>query len=99
MTMELERFVEWFRDQCDGDWEHGHAIRLVTLDNPGWSLDVSLEGTSISGKTAPPTMVERTEHDWVFYETKNDFFRGRCGPGNLVEMLGLFLQFAEESEP
>jgi len=98
MGKEFERLVKWYREQCNGDWEHQNGIHLETLDNPGWSLDVNLAETSLAGRTVPLTKVERTEDDWVFYEVKGDVFSGNCGPENLIEMVGLFLTFAGASK-
>ncbi|BFV59917.1 hypothetical protein KCMC57_up50210 [Kitasatospora sp. CMC57] len=39
----------WYTAQCDGDWEHEYGIRIETLDNPGWSVEVDLEGTGLDG--------------------------------------------------
>ena len=37
---------EWFGKQCDRDWEHLNGIKLETTDNPGWWLEIDLDGTS-----------------------------------------------------
>lgn len=31
---------EWYIQNCDGDWEHCYGIKIGTLDNPGWSIDI-----------------------------------------------------------
>lgn len=85
--------MEWYQAQCDGDWEHQHGVRIGTLDNPGWSLDVDLVETSEEGRTVPQELVERSEHDWVFVEVKDNVFRARGGPGNLDEMIEEFRRF------
>jgi immunity protein 53 of polymorphic toxin system len=95
MADELERVVRWYRAQCNGDWEHQNGIKLITLDNPGWSLDVNLTDTSAAGKALRKTTVERKQDDWIFYEAEATLFRGRCGPGNLAELLTVFLEFVE----
>ena len=33
---------KWYRSQCNGEWEHAEGISIGTLDNPGWSIEVSL---------------------------------------------------------
>jgi hypothetical protein len=91
----IEWLMAWYRLQCDGDWEHQHGIRIGTLDNPGWSLDVDLAGTPHAGKSLPQKMLERSEHDWVFTEVKDDVFRARGGPGNLSEMIESFAAFVD----
>jgi hypothetical protein len=98
MPDELERLADWYRDQCDGDWEHQNCVTLTTLDNPGWRLDVQLTDTAMAGRVVAPTNVERGEEDWIFYEVKDDRFRGRCGPRNLVEMVRAFLDLSNTSD-
>ena len=36
----LSMVNEWFKSQCNGDWEHDYGITIQTLDNPGWSVDI-----------------------------------------------------------
>ena len=43
----LDRLVAWYQSQCDGDWEHGEGIEISTLDNPGWSIRVSVVDTAL----------------------------------------------------
>lgn len=45
MKNPLQIIDDWFAQQCDGNWEHNFGIKLQTLDNPGWNLDVDLEIT------------------------------------------------------
>jgi len=33
---------EWYRCKCDGAWEHSHGVRLDTIDNPGWRVEVDI---------------------------------------------------------
>jgi len=40
----------WFADQCDGEWEHSHGITIGTVDNPGWSIEIDLDETSLSDR-------------------------------------------------
>lgn len=37
---------EWLGKQSNGDWEHQSGIELTTTDNPGWWLEIDLDGTS-----------------------------------------------------
>jgi hypothetical protein len=91
LVIALER---WFAGSCDGDWEHGRGVRINTLDNPGWSVDIELAGTSLSGKAFAPVREERAEHDWMHCWTDAEVFRGRGGPRNLREILALFLSWS-----
>ncbi|MFN9911239.1 MAG: Imm53 family immunity protein, partial [Pirellulaceae bacterium] len=51
---ELEDIEAWYRAQCDGDWEHSWGVKIGTLDNPGWSLEVNLVGTSLEEASFEP---------------------------------------------
>ena len=31
---------DWYLSQCNGDWEHAYGVKIDTLDNPGWTLEV-----------------------------------------------------------
>ncbi|TJZ49883.1 hypothetical protein FAZ15_21905 [Sphingobacterium olei] len=39
----------WYKNQCNGDWEHEHAITIQTLDNPGWKFSLDLINTCLEG--------------------------------------------------
>ncbi|HEX4496529.1 MAG TPA: immunity 53 family protein [Thermoanaerobaculia bacterium] len=79
----LDRFQKWFASQCDGDWEHGTGIRIETLDNPGWSICINIEGTSLEGRKMPLFAIERSEEDWLHASSAGAEFRIRCGSKNL----------------
>ncbi|MEW1657997.1 Imm53 family immunity protein [Streptomyces sp. NPDC093707] len=36
----LSSLTAWYTSQCDGDREHEYGIRIETLDNPGWSVEI-----------------------------------------------------------
>jgi len=41
--MELIEWLQSFYCRCcNGDWEHTYGIKIVTLDNPGWAVDVDM---------------------------------------------------------
>lgn len=91
----LEWLMSWYQSRCDGDWEHQHGVRIGTLDNPGWTLDVDLAETPYAGRSLPRKMIERSEDDWVSVEVTGDCFRADGGPGNLSEMIEMFAAFVE----
>jgi hypothetical protein len=90
----LER---WFTAAADGEWEHVHGITIGTLDNPGWVLTVELTATVLEGRSFVTQSVERSEHDWCVCRVEGDRFRGYGGPGNLHEIIGVFLDWAAAS--
>lgn len=90
--------LNWFFQQCDGDWEHGNGIQIGTLDNPGWYLTVCIEGTECEGKEFKDIIIERSENDWFHCFVKNKKFEGPCGLFNLPEVLQIFREWVESCQ-
>lgn len=91
----LKRLQNWYRNQCDGDWEHTYGISVSTLDNPGWRVEVDLKETSLETKLFKEIRDERTEHDWIHAWITDSVFNLACGPQNLDEALTIFCDWAE----
>lgn len=85
---------EWYVQQCDGDWEHAWGVKIATLDNPGWTVEIDLEETDLEGRAYTPQDASRSPHDWVRTWIAEKTFHAACGPGNLVEALSLFRSWA-----
>jgi hypothetical protein len=51
--------------QCNGEWEHEYGLEVKTIDNPGWSLTIALNGTSLAGRPYERQTIHRSEHEWV----------------------------------
>ncbi|MEU0544681.1 immunity 53 family protein [Nocardia sp. NPDC005978] len=90
----LDWLQSWYAAQCDGDWEHGWGVRIETLDNPGWLVEINLEQTDLEDQKYPRQQIDRSEHDWVHAWTAGQTFRLACGPRNLTEALALFRVWA-----
>lgn len=50
----LRRLQDWYRTQCDGEWEHRHGITIESCDNPGWWVKIQLKGTPLEQKPFRP---------------------------------------------
>ncbi|MFG1811576.1 immunity 53 family protein [Streptomyces sp. NPDC049040] len=90
----LDWLQEWYAHQCDGDWEHEWGVRIATLDNPGWSVEIDLEETDLEGREYTRLDVRRSSRDWVLAWTAEQTFHAACGPGNLAEVLAVFRTWA-----
>ena len=52
---EITRIIEeWYKSQCNGDWEHKHSISITSCDNPGWWVKIDLTGTPLENKAFAP---------------------------------------------
>ncbi|MFE2582685.1 immunity 53 family protein [Streptomyces sp. NPDC059378] len=86
----------WYAEQCDGDWEHEWGVKIATLDNPGWTITIDLEDTSLEEREYPKQTIRRGPNDWIFARVVDHQFDGACGPGNLTELLTMFRSWVEE---
>jgi hypothetical protein len=91
----LERLERWYLSQCDGGWEHGEGVQIDTLDNPGWSIRISLGGTSLQSRLFERLRIDRSEDDWVHAWVEEGLWNAATGPVNLTEALSAFLAWAE----
>ena len=91
----LQWIQSWYESQCDGDWEHSTGIRIETLDNPGWNIEISLEGTDLEDKLFSPLEIERNEFDWFYCKIEELIFKGYGGSKNLEEIIKIFKEWVE----
>lgn len=98
----LDWLQYWFFANCSGCWEHREGLKIVTLDNPGWVVEISLTDTEVEDKYFAPVDICRSEDEWIYAKVelskdgKNDTFRLFCGPQNLSEAVGIFRSWVGE---
>jgi len=95
-TDSLHPLTQWFMNHCDGDWEHDLGIRVQTLDNPGWALDVRIEDTELEGRTADWSRRD-DDSGWLHWRSTGVMFEARCGPSELGAAIEAFILFASSS--
>ena len=97
MAGEIEALERWYEAQCDGDWEHEFGIRISNLDNPGWAVDIPLEGTPLEGRAFTAIEDMAPERTWISCKVVEGEFRGRGGAPMLGRILRAFLEWAHEA--
>ena len=94
----LERLARWYESNCNGTWEHGHGVRLTTVDNPGWHVEINVKDTPLGDSPFVTREDEYThEREWLRCWKEGATFQIACGPGRLEDGLKIFLDWAEES--
>src|SRR3954470_19728497 len=69
----LERIQAWHKAQLERGRDPALGVRIETLrDRPGWSVQVDLAGTPLSGLKLAPYREGATERDWLAYRVKED---------------------------
>lgn len=93
----LKELQDWYHSNCDGEWEHDFGVKIDTLDNPGWYVDINLAGTKCENRTFTEVKLKRGDHDWIHCRVENKVFLAEGGPENLEEVLQIFLKWANPS--
>ena len=100
---DIEQLQAWFRDQCDGTWEHTYGLNIGTLDNPGWSLSIDLKGTALKNtpfKAVTQNVSDTSEplnDDWYICSVEDKQFNAFSGPDHLKTILSVFLDWSEQN--
>jgi hypothetical protein len=92
----IEWLQKWYERTCDGTWEHVHGIKIDTLDNPGWQVQVDLIGTPYADLDSHRMVVERSATDWLRYSIEGGKFIGYGDPGKLEAIFLAFREWIEE---
>ena len=94
----LDWIQKWFKNNCDGDWEHGEAIQITTLENPGWEIEGDISKTSIANIDLEWILNENGPQDWYGVKVENRKFVAAGDSGKLKFLLGLFKEMIEKIE-
>jgi len=92
----LQRLQAWYLSECNEDWEHQYGVTIDTLDNPGWLMTIDLVETSLDGRVTSGRRIDRTESDWLQFESDGQTFKAAGVALNLEELIEAFLSWAEE---
>ena len=87
----LVELQTWYKNQCDGDWEHDYGIKIETLDNPGWYITIDLEGTDLEELTPFNMSDEKNDKDWYSITVKERKFLASGDPTKLEMLISSFL--------
>ena len=88
---------EWYKEKCNGDWEHYYGVQIETIDNPGWSITIDIRG-SLNEKlnNMPWRFVENNSNDWYGYKVEDGKFEASGDPLKLEYLINLFKTIVEK---
>lgn len=87
---------DWYSRQCDGEWEHSKGIKIDTLDNPGWKVEIDLSKYGAIKNAV--VRDERNSDQWLFCEVREAVFEAFGAPNRLNAILDAFRAFVTEIE-
>ena len=91
----LEWLKEWYKSNCDGDWEHCYGICINTMDNPGWYVEIEFCETDLKGKIFKNLEISKGKNDWINCKVEDDVFHGMGDANKLEQIIEVFKDFAE----
>ena len=91
----LSELQEWYRSNCDGEWEHQYGVDIETMDNPGWSVTIDLEDTNLEGKEFERIENHVSEESWIECWVEEKKFHSFGDPGRLEEIFRIFVTWAK----
>lgn len=94
-TTLLNWLQNWYKTNCNGDWEHTYGIKIETLDNPGWSVVVDLKETNLEHLTREYTLIENSDDDWYALSITDSRFEASSDPSKLEFLLYKFKEIVE----
>lgn len=100
----LKQLQQWYHKQCDGDWEHTWGVRIGTLDNPGWEVEIDLVATVLEDvlfleqSYGMGEAGDTSGDEWLMCKVEGHVFTGFGGPFKLDEIIEIFLKWAEDNE-
>ena len=96
--MNLLRWLEeWYKSQCEGDWQHDFGVRIHTIDNPGWRVKIDLADTELENKKFDEySFIDNGDEDWIFCCVKDGCFEGCGDPSKLEEIIRRFKEWVEQ---
>lgn len=84
---------EWYKSKCDGKWEYNFGIKIGTLDNPGWLIDIDLNNTDLIDEQFNKIQILIYDNNWIYCNVENEIFKGRGGVDKLEDILNIFSEW------
>src|SRR5690554_5076234 len=92
MESTLKRLQNWYKLNCNGDWEHSYGMKISNLDNPGWNIKIDLHDTALHKLDYKKEYQDpNNELDWYFISSNDKKLNLSCGIDNLEQTINIFL--------
>jgi hypothetical protein len=94
----LQWLQNFYKSNCNGEWEHTYGIKIDTLDNPGWMISIDLRETIFERYQFNELRIDRSKDNWIICKLENGVFKGNGGAGNLEEIIGIFRNWVDANK-
>ena len=89
---------EWYQRNCDDYWEHSYGIKIETLDNPGWHVNIDLSETKYADLKMKELYQDVGDNDWIKCSITNGIFNGVGDCMKLEMIIQTFRQWIESNK-
>ena len=93
----LTTLCEWYVNTCNGKWEYSNGIKIGTLDNPGWTVDINLINTDYENKHFPRLIKYINDNNWISCKKENSVYESGGNTDKLEELIKIFVQWVTNS--
>ena len=91
MKETIERIQDWYKINCNGDWEHSYGFKIATLDNPGWAIKIDIAETALENlEFQREYQNPKNDSDWFQIRTENKILNIYCGPESMKSTFEIF---------
>ena len=92
---EVSWLTKWYMSKCNGEWEDFYGIKIVTLDNPGWLVEIDIMETDLDNKEFVSISVDRAEEDWMSCKVENGKYIGIGDKSKLSSIINIFKEWSD----
>ena len=92
----MEWLENWYQSKCNGEWEEYYGIKIETMDNPGWLVEIDVLETELENKPFTAVDVDNSDDDWIRCEVKGGKFTGVGDKTKLSGILAVFKDWCIE---
>ncbi|EJP17927.1 hypothetical protein LEP1GSC080_4809 [Leptospira interrogans str. FPW2026] len=90
--------IQWYSNQCNGNWERENQINIYTVSNPGWTFKVGLKSTKLENHEMRSGLIETEETDWYLYYIKDSVYDAGGDTLKLPILIDIFRSIWESKE-
>lgn len=86
----LSWLCSFYARHCNDDWEHRYGVRIETVDNPGWLVEIDLAGTALADAAFDEVRFDEGEDgDWYTVHGQERKLAAAGSPDRLGTLLCL----------
>ena len=86
---------KWYNSMCNGEWEEYYGIKISTIDNPGWLVEIDILETSHEDRLFTTIDIDNGDNDWVICKVSDGKFVGIGDKAKLSFIINVFSTWSQ----